>query len=231
MKKATIFLFMLFLSAGHTYAQWKFSAIAGPSVTTFYGSDKKDWGGVGENPKIVFRFHIGLLAEYPINENLSLTGGVRFASKGAMYKGEAEYYDQQSQEFSMITVKYSKMLNYIDIPIYVTYMKSPKWNFIAGLQPGILISAKVKNDENAQKAYDLPEKEDVKDYYSTLDLAILLGPQYRLNENIAVRILFKPGILKIAKGEEYDMNGGMEETKYKVMNTGFDFSFIYTFNQ
>jgi len=231
MKKVIILLLILFTSVGYLFAQWKFSAIAGPSVTTFYGSDKKDWGGVGENPKIVFRFHIGLLAEHPINDKLSATGGIRLATKGAAYSGEAEYYDPQTQEFEMISVKFSKALSYIDIPIYLTYITSPKWNLIAGIQPGILVSAKVKNDENAQKAYDLPEKEDVKDYYSTFDLAILLGPQYQLNEKIALRILFKPGILKIAKGEAYDMNGGMEETKYKVMNTGFDFSFIYTFKQ
>ncbi len=231
MKQTTTLLIFLLFSTGYVFGQWRISAIAGPSISTFSGSDKEDWGGVGENPKMALRFHVGLIAERALNEKLSVAGGIRFATKGAVYKGETEYYDQQTQDFSIITVKYSKMLNYIDIPIYAQYLASSKWNVIAGVQPGILISAKVKNDENAQKAYNLPEKEDVKEYYATFDLALMLGPQYNFNENIAFRLLFNPGLLKIAKGEEYDNNGGMEDTTFKVMNMGFDVTFIYTFKQ
>jgi hypothetical protein len=222
---------LMICTSAEVLAQWKFSAIAGPSLSNFGGADKKEWGGTDTNPKVVLRFHLGLLADYTISEKISLSGGIQYSTKGARYKGETEYYDMNTNSLAMVSIVYTKRLAYLDFPILVNYRLSDQFDLLLGLQPSILVSAKVKNDENAQKAFELPETEDVKDNYKTFDIAILIGPRYRINDRIAVQFLYNYGLAKIAHAETYDFNGGMVDKDYKVMNRVLKFSVAYTFNQ
>ncbi len=226
MKTMFLTLGILFLSIGISHAQWKFYVTAGPSLANFSGSEKKDWGGTNTDPKIVVRFHAGISAERILSEKLLAGGGLQFSTKGTVYKGTADYYDPITFNLQTISIKYNKVLGYIDVPLYIKYVASQKLYLVAGLQPSILLSAKIKNDEGAQKAYPgLPEKEDAKDYYNTFDLALILGPQYEINEKFFVQLLYNAGLLKIAKGEEYSGNT-MTERNYKVFNSVFKLSFI-----
>ncbi|MCW5910620.1 MAG: PorT family protein [Cyclobacteriaceae bacterium] len=230
--RITILCCMLLCLAFAANAQWKFELVAGPSFTTFTGGEKKDWGGTDTNPKLVLRGSLGLRAERLLNEKLSAGGGIVFSLKGTAYQGDVEYYNTVTFDFENITVKYTKILAYIDVPLYVKYKAGDKIKLLAGLQPSFLLSAKVKNDKNARTAYpNLPEKEDAKDYYSGLDLALLLGPHYQVNEKLSVQLLVTPGILKIAKDEVYGGNGNMVNKKFKVNNAGLSLSFAYIISE
>jgi hypothetical protein len=226
MKTMFLSLGILSLSIGISNAQWKFYVAAGPSFANFSGSEKKDWGGTNTNPKMVIRFHGGITAERILSEKLVAGGGIQLSTKGTMYKGTVDYYNPQTFNLEKVSIKYNKALSYIDVPIYIKYVASQKLYLLAGLQPGILVRAKIKNDEGARKAYpSLPKKEDAKDYYNTFDLAVLLGPQYEINEKFFVQLLYNAGLLKIARGEEYSGNS-MIERNYKVLNSVFKLSFI-----
>jgi hypothetical protein len=231
MKKLSVLLGLTLSVLTTVNAQWNFSLVAGPSLANFSGADKKDWGGTDTDPKMVVRFQLGFIGERIVAEKWFVGGGLQFSTKGALYEGTTDYYDINTSLLQTISVKYNKVLSYIDVPIYAKYVASQKLFLIIGIQPSILVSAKIKNDENAQKAFSLPEKEDAKDYYGIFDFGLLLGPQYEINEKMSLRLLYKPGLLKIAKDEVYSSGGNTEEQYYKVMNSVLDFSFIYRLNQ
>ena len=228
MKTLVATLFILIAVASESLAQWRFYITAGPDVTTFTGKEKKEWGGTDSNPKWVIRGHAGILVERILSDEWEAGAGLQFAIKGTAYAGDVEYYDVSSGSLEMINVKYTKLLTYIDLPVYVKYLASEKWHLIGGLQPSLLLSAKVKNDENARQAYPgLPATEDARDYYTTLDIAVLIGPRYQISDKLSLELLVKPGILKIAKADSYDGAGSMGERRYKVHNMGVGISVVY----
>ncbi|HNR74870.1 MAG TPA: porin family protein [Cyclobacteriaceae bacterium] len=229
--KTFISCFLLLSVALCTQAQWKFEVIAGPSLTTFTGKEKKDWGATYTNPKIVLRGNLGLRAERLLSEKFFAGGGIVFALKGTVYEGDVEYYNSTTYELEQIKVKYTKNLTYLDLPLYAKYVASQRLKILMGLQPSFLLAAKIKNDENARTAYpDLPKTEDAKDYYTPFDLAAMFGPLYQINDQLAVQVLIVPGVLKMAKAEAYS-GGGMTERKYKVNNAGLSFTIVYLIRQ
>ncbi|MBN8651360.1 MAG: PorT family protein [Cytophagales bacterium] len=230
--KTFISCFILISFALCAQAQWKFEFVAGPSLTTFTGKEKKDWGGTNTNPKLVLRGNLGFRVERLLSEKFLAGGGITFALKGTAYEGNVDYYNSSTYMLESIKVKYSKMLSYIDVPVYVKYVASDKIKILAGLQPSFKLTAKIKNDDNARTAYpDLPETEDAKDYYTPFDLAVMLGPHFQVSEKVAVQILVVPGILKVAKAEVYGGNGSMEEQKFNVNNASLSFTFVYLIHQ
>jgi len=212
---------MTFYFEGH--AQWELSAIAGPQLATFGGKDKKYWGGTESDPEMVARFHAGLLAERRQSEHLAFLAGLLFSSKGTRYSGEITDFATNQQ----VEIAYAKMLSYLDLPLLLRYYHSEKWSFLFGPQISYLISAKVKNNDNAQRLYELPAKEDVKDYYTKFDAGLNLGVAYNINERMALMLLFQYGILKIGIDEVYNNNGSFEKQKAAVMNRLLLLSLIY----
>jgi hypothetical protein len=230
--KTFISCFILISFALCAQAQWKFEFVVGPSLTTFTGKEKKDWGRTNTNPKLVLRGNLGFRVERLLSEKFLAGGGITFALKGTVYQGNVAYYNSTTYMLESIKVKYSKMLSYIDVPVYVKYMASDKVKILAGLQPSFMLSAKIKNDNNARTAYpDLPEIEDAKEYYTPFDLAVMLGPHFQVSEKVAIQMLVTPGILKTAKDEVYDVNTGTKEQKFKVNNASLSFTFVYLIHQ
>jgi hypothetical protein len=225
MKKLIILMCALITFTNEGIGQWKFSAIAGPQLATFGGKDKKDWGGTNNDPEMVFRFHLGLLAERRHSEKLAFLTGLLFSSKGTKYSGD--YFDGNQN----VSVSYTKLLSYLDLPLLLRYHKSEKWSFLFGPQLSFLLAAKVKNDENSQKQFGIPETEDVKDYYTKVDVGLNLGAAYNINERIALMLIYQYGLLKIGIDEVYNNNGSLEEQKYAIYNRILMLSLIYTFKE
>jgi hypothetical protein len=225
MKKIIIILCATLFCMSKGFAQWKFSAVAGPQIANFGGSDKKDWGGTLSDPELVFRFHGGIMADRLLSEKVNLSMGLMFSSKGAEYSGGQ--YDPNSQFY---TGSYTKRLSYLDIPILVSYNLSEKWSVGFGPQVSFLMSAKVKNDGTAQKVYGLPETEDVKDNYSTLDIGLNVGGAYKINDKFALQLFYQYGLSKIGRDQTDTSTGGTEET-YDIKNRVLRLSFVYTFKQ
>ena len=208
------------------FAQWKFSAIAGPQLVTFGGKDKKDWGGLNTDPEMVFRFNAGLLAERRHSEKMAFISGLIFSSKGTRYSGDVIDFTNNNK---MVNIAYTKVLSYLDLPILLRYYQSEKFSFLFGPQLSFLLAAKVKNDDNAQRIDGSPAKEDVKDNYSKFDVGLNLGTAYTINDRIALMLIYQYGLLKIGVDETYNNNGGLEKQKYAIMNRVLLLSLIYTF--
>lgn len=219
MKKLIILICALITFTNEGIGQWKFSAIAGPQLANFGGSDKKDWGGTNSNPEMVVRFHAGLLAERRHSEKMAFLAGLLFSSKGARYS------------MANSDVAYAKVLSYLELPLLLRYYQSEKLSFLFGPQMSFLLAAKIKNNQEAQDLYELPATEDAMDYYAKFDVGLNLGAAYNINERIALMLIYQYGLLKIGIDEVYNNNGGFEEQKYAIMNRVLMLSLIYTFKE
>lgn len=216
MKWRMIILFTLIAGLTRSQAQWKITLMAGPHLANFGGSEKKDWGGTLSDPEMVFRFHGGITADRALSEKISISSGLIFSSKGADYSGGQ--YDASSQFF---TYSYVTKLSYLDLPVILTYALSKKWLVGFGPQVSFLLNAKVKNDDATQRIWGLPETEDVKDYYNSLDAGLNIGTTYYLTETIGLQLFYQAGLTKI--GQEK----GTEQT-FAVTNQMMRLSLCYT---
>jgi opacity protein-like surface antigen len=127
-------------------------------------------------------FHVGLMADFGINDNLSFRPGVLFSQRGA--------------KLDFLGLEVNTNLTYIDIPLSFTYAFSSRESgfFIeAGPNVQLLMSAKIEADG---------ESEDVKDDFESLDFGLLIGAGYRVNSNLSFGVNYNLGLANIAKGAE-----------------------------
>ncbi len=100
-----------------------------------------------------------------ISDPLSLRAEANLSMQGS--KWVEETYDMEGH-FNLL---------YLNFPVVVRYLHESGFFAEAGLQPGILLSAKDKYEDTT---------EDVKDYMKIFDLNIPIGIGYQINENIGV---------------------------------------------
>ena len=177
MKKNLIFTFLLLFGLT-TISNAQFAVRAGlnlSNISLSSGDDELDF-----SDKI--GFHVGLMADFGINENLSFRPGVLFSQRGAKL------------DFLGIEVKTN--LTYIDIPLSFTYaFNSRESGFFVEAGPNVqfLMSAKVEADG---------ESEDVKEDFESLDFGLLIGAGYKVNSNLSFGVNYNLGLANIAKGAE-----------------------------
>ena len=105
-------------------------------------------------------------------------------------------------------------MGYLNIPIVANYYFAEGWAIKAGIQPGFLLSAKVKVDGvGGTPSVDT----DVKDDSKTFDLAIPLGISYEFS-NFVVDGRYNLGLTKISKN-------GDESYKNNVIQFTFGYKF------
>ena len=101
-------------------------------------------------------------------------------------------YSTQGSKYSDTYASGKVMLNYINLPIVLRGTSKGGFYGEAGVQPGLLVSAKDKyNDETY----------DYKDYINSFDFGGLLGVGYQKNR-IGVGIRLAQGLSNINKDEE-----------------------------
>jgi len=122
---------------------------------------------------------------YNFSDPLSLRAEANITTQGARW--EEESYDMEGKV----------SLLYLNFPVVVRYLHESGFFAEAGLQPGILLSAKEKYED---------ENDDIKDYMKIFDMGIPLGIGYQINEKISVGLRFIPGITKIFEDADSDDN-------------------------
>lgn len=83
---------------------------------------------------------------------------------------------------------YKYRLSYLVLPFMFQYMLASNLYLGAGLQPGILLSAKQKFDD---------QSDDIKDAFKTFDLGIPIMLSYYLANNLTIGLGATPGITRI----------------------------------
>ncbi len=222
MKKTILLTYFSVALMVSAYGQWSFNVTGGLSLATFGGSDAERWGETYSKPDIALRYFIGSQASRLLTESLRVEAGILFSTKGAKYSTVTQVFDPSNQGLQDVEIAYNKVLSYIDIPVSVRYALSQKLNLHGGLQPSILINARVKNNDAAQNAYELPKTENANDQYKVFDAALVLGASYAITDDIALMLAYNHGLLKI---------GTYEDTTYSIFNRILNVSIVYTFKK
>lgn len=124
----------------------------------------------GDGAKSMAAFTVGATAEYGLSEDIGLSAGVMYSMQGAKLGDE------------------KLKLGYINIPILANYYIWEGLAIKAGLQPGIMLSAKW-------------DGEDVKEGCNSFDLAIPVGVSYEFSK-IVVDARYNIGVTKIVDGAD-----------------------------
>jgi len=158
-----------------------FSKPAYSQLDLILGVSKSSITG-GESWKDPIGLQVG--ASMPVlkfSENLSLRAEANFSMQGA--KWEEPFYELEGR----------LNLLYLNFPVVVRYQTEGGFFAEAGLQPGILLSAKDKYEDIS---------EDYKDYMNIFDLSIPIGIGYQINEKFGIGFRFIPGITDITEDED-----------------------------
>ena len=158
-----------------------FSKPAYSQLDLILGVSKSSITG-GESWKDPIGLQVG--ASMPVlkfSENLSLRAEANFSMQGA--KWEEPFYELEGR----------LNLLYLNFPVVVRYQTEGGFFAEAGLQPGILLSAKDKYEDIS---------EDYKDYMNIFDLSIPIGIGYQINEKFGIGFRFIPGITDISEDED-----------------------------
>jgi hypothetical protein len=123
-----------------------------------------------------------------VNENSFLSSGLNFSWQGAGYR---ETYGGPG--YGNMSFSGRVRLAYINVPFIYTYLTKGKFYGEIGLQPGFLLIAKDKyNDESY----------DYKDHVKKFELGIPIGVGYQINELVGAGIRMTYGITDLDKSGE-----------------------------
>jgi len=140
----------------------------------------------GDSWKGLYGIQAGaIMPIYNFSDLLSLRAEANISMQGAGW--EEESYDMEGKI----------NLLYLNFPIVARYQHESGFFAEAGLQPGILLSAKEKYED---------ENDDIKDYMKIFDMGIPIGIGYQINEKISVGLRCIPGITKIFEDADSDDN-------------------------
>ena len=151
-------------------------------------------------------FVAGAEAGYQVSKAFAVTAGLLYSQQGSKRTGYLHSEDVSIDDKSKLA------LSYLNIPILANVYLFKGFALKAGIQPGILLSAKSKNDVTASgyaaKA-DKHQEYDIKDNCNSFDFAIPVGISYEFC-NIIIDARYNIGVTNIGKDsklEKGDKNG------------------------
>jgi hypothetical protein len=146
MKKLMMIAALMLMSIGAFAQEMFIKPMVGGTLSTLTGDGSED-----------VKMKVGLVAGaefgYLFNEKMGVTAGLLYTMQGC----KSKVYDENLN------------MDYLNVPVLFNYYIIPGLAVKAGVQPGFLTRAKIK---------DL----DVKDSYKKIDLAIPLGASYEVSD-------------------------------------------------
>ncbi len=165
------------------------SVLLGAQKASIFGSES--W-------KDPIGFQVGAIVPVmDIGESLSLEVEANLSLQGARW----EYTDLEGRT----------NLLYVNVPLFVKYRTKSGFFGEAGLQPGLLLSARDKYEDT---------NEDYMDHMNRFDLSLPLGFGYEFKNNFGVGLRVIPGLTDITKDEDE------KDSNFVVVLRG-----IYTFKK
>lgn len=188
--KKQILLPLLFLFACVSAQKTNFGVKAGYSLSTI--SIKSDVGKFSYDPKS--SFYLGALAEQPLNDKFSLQGELLYSIIGGTYKTTSTIV---SPGGDIVEVNVEDKISYgaLQIPLLGKYNVSENFALTAGLNFGLIVSAKYKTKD----LNGLEVENNIKKDVNTLDISPLLGLEYNLKNKIFFDARYHFGISNISK--------------------------------
>lgn len=193
----------------------EFSTAGGINFSNISEEDEYDGYG-GSNNSSRIGYQVGVNALMPINENFGVQPGLGIASKGTKRDFESE-----GGEFGEMPTSSEEVtsLTYLDIPILARYQfNNSGFNTFGGLQPSLLLNAKLKSNENNQ----MTQNSNVTDQFKTFDTAAVFGLGYGFGNGISLNARYDLGLSNISDNQNFGQS--------KLRNRSFRISLAYTFN-
>ena len=164
-----IFSFSVFTICAQSSSEIEVGAIGGFNFTNVVGAD------VSGN---AFRIglHLGAYSKIPLQNGFGIRPEIHVFSR----KGTA-------------TGNYKSL--YLDVPVLGTYELDSEFDVLLGLQPSLLLSARVNDGRNITSAI------------RTIDVGVVAGGWYQLTNEFGFGIRFVPGLRRVgADGNESTYN-------------------------
>ena len=185
MKKITIALVCMLLTAGAAMAQKQFTF--GPKIgvdyTHFWGKNAYHGGQLN--------YQAGVFMEYRFTNRFSIAPEVVFAAQGGKY--EVKDYNDGDGYFD---AKFTENVNYINIPVMFKYYVTPALSIDLGPQLGINVYSKY-TVESKDKHLNIKETEDQKDDTKTIDVGVGLGLTYNIAKDVFVQGRYTLGLTEV----------------------------------
>lgn len=144
-------------------------------------------------------FAVGVEVGYQMTENFAITVDALYSGQGMECEEKTYYYTDVHTTYENYENKVS--LDYLNIPILANYYIVKGLAVKAGIQPGILVSAKSKVKGTL---HDGTEETDIKDNLNSIDFSIPVGLSYEWN-NIILDARYNIGITNVNKsGKGYN---------------------------
>ena len=185
MKKITIALVCMLLTAGAAMAQKQFTF--GPKIgvdyTHFWGKNAYHGGQLN--------YQAGLFMEYRFTSRFSIAPEVVFAAQGGKY--EVKDYNDGDGYFD---AKFTDNINYINIPVMFKYYVTPALSIDLGPQLGINVYSKY-TVESKDKHLNIKETIDQKDDTKAIDVGVGLGLTYNITNDVFVQGRYTLGLTEV----------------------------------
>jgi hypothetical protein len=147
-----------------------------------------------ENTKMKLGLVAGAEFGYHVIEPLAITGGLLVSMQGSGYKDQAN-----------LVKDYSWTTTYLNIPILANYYIVKGLAVKAGIQPGFMLSSKVKFEQYDEGRWESIENTS-KDGLKKFDLSIPLGLSYEIADFV-IDARYNLGLTKVIDQNENISNG------------------------
>jgi hypothetical protein len=177
------------------------SAILVASFSSFAGMDLMIGGGLnlsnaslsedlpsGVDKPMLIGFNAGVNLFIPFSEQIGLTPGVNFETRGMKI------------EISAIKTTTTMSMNYLQIPVLFTYKPIPELALKLGPEIGIFLSGTGTIEVNGVSNDGDIKSDDV----NTIDFGLSAGASYTIANTIAVGAGYYLGLTKVNKSESTD---------------------------
>lgn len=155
-----------------------FGAKGGVNFSNFIGDD-------ADNVDQRTSFHLGLVAEYMVNDQFAIQPELLFSAQGATY--------------DIAKIESEAKLSYINIPVMFKYYVAPGFSLNAGPQIGFLVDSKIEVND---------KEKDTDDMYKTVDFGLGFGAAYKFDSNVFIEGRYNLGLTKIMdEGDAKVKNG------------------------
>lgn len=177
-------------------------------------------------------FAAGVDVQYFLSDKFAISAGALYSQQGA--EMDVTWFPSEPKAF---TVKDDLSLNYLNIPLMAQYYVYKGLALKAGVQAGVLLSAKRKGSHpNSYFTETLSFNDDIKEACEKVDLAIPVGLSYDFG-NFVIDARYNIGLTGVFK-EDYSLDlvvGDptkpipVEQIKKSAKNNVFQLSVAYKF--
>lgn len=145
-------------------------------------------------PSSLVGFQAGLMLDLPITDEISLRPQLLYSVKGA----------KQSASAQGVTVEQKAMINYLEVPVQITYgFEAGDGRVVIGAGPylGYGLSGSSVSTFNGQSEttkFTFDDKDDLK----RIDVGLHLSAGYELSSGLLVSGYFSPGLTNISSDKD-----------------------------